>query len=969
MHAPLTSPNGGDPELPVHLTRFVGRDRELEDLVRLVGQTRLLTLTGAGGSGKTRLARETAVRLVHAFERVAWADLAPLCDADLIAQTVSEALHIPERAGAAPRELVVGAICAERTLLVLDNCEHLVDGCAELAAALLRACPRLTILATSREALGVDSETAWLVPPLARSEAVQLFVERAQATLPSFSSACANADIIGEICRRLDGIPLAIELAAARVRVLSPEQIAQRLDDAFRLLTGGSRTSLPRHRTLRATMEWSFGLLGAREQVLLRRLAVFAGSFTLDAAEAVCAGEPLEAEDILDGVSALVDRSLVAMEPGDGVARYRMLETVRQYGIERLTAAAERDAVEERHAAYFLALIESAAPRLFGGEAEPGLLARLGADNDNLRAATAWSIRDESRTTIALRFAGALFWYWYGSTMGFGAGHFREGRRFISAALEGSSVSDPVLRGRALASLGLIGLAQGDYEDASAAFEESLALLRAHGDVKDVTFVLSKFGATRLMLGDLDKAWELLEEAHAYVETARPEGMLHSFVYSWRGFIARNRGDTTTARVMHDSNLRTGRYMKHRTVLGHGHAFLAAVELAEGRVDEAFAQFRDALPYHLDLGDGWGLALDIEGLSAVAGVRRRHADAVKLMGAVDALRERSAVALPASDAADRARRVAHARERLGDAEFERAYTDGHGLSMDDVVRLATDDTVAYTAEHRIPVLESDALPARPSAEAAAVKRPLRVYALGPLHVLVEDELVDAAAWGSARPRELLVYLLMHPEGRTKEQAGLAFWPDASTPQLRNNFHVTLHRLRKALGNPDWVTLSGDRYRVDPAVLEEFDVVEFERDLVAARRAIKRQQDGAAAQLEQVLARYRGDFLDGEPVSDWHLEHRDRLQRLYVEALTELAAHCSREARHAKAAEAYRRVLARDELHEEALRGLMRALAEGGERSQALRVYRRFADRLREELSAEPEEETTRLLERLQAPAL
>src|SRR6185503_10557791 len=400
-------------------------DRELEDLVRLVGGTRLLTLTGAGGSGKTRLARETAARLAQDFTRVAWADLAPLSETDLIAQAVAEALHIPERAGASPRELVVGSICSERTLLVLDNCEHLVDGCAELTAALLRACPRLTILATSREALGVDSETAWLVPPLARSEAVQLFVERAQATLPTFTAAAAQADAIAEICRRLDGIPLAIELAAARIRVLTPEQIAQRLDDAFRLLTGGSRTSLPRHRTLRATMEWSFGLLGAREQVLLRRLAVFAGSFTLDAAEAVCAGEPLEAEDILDGVSALVDRSLVVMEPGEGVARYRMLETVRQYGIERLTEAAERDAVEERHAVFFLALIEAAAPHLFGGEAEPGLLARLGADNDNLRAATAWSIRDESRTSIALRFAASLFWYWYGSTMGFGAGHFR----------------------------------------------------------------------------------------------------------------------------------------------------------------------------------------------------------------------------------------------------------------------------------------------------------------------------------------------------------------------------------------------------------------------------------------------------------------------------------------------------------------------------------------------------------------
>ncbi|HEX5829987.1 MAG TPA: hypothetical protein VFY16_03330, partial [Gemmatimonadaceae bacterium] len=354
----LESPRATMPELPVHLTRFVGRDRELDDLARLLAATRLLTLTGTGGSGKTRLAGETARRVAPAFSRIAWADLAPLPDPQLLPQQVAAALHVPERPEASPLALLVGVVGGERALLVLDNCEHLVDACAELANTLLRACPRLTILATSREALGVASETAWLVPPLACAEAVQLFVDRAQAALPSFSPASDDDATIAEICRRLDGIPLAIELAAARVRVLSPEQIASRLDDAFRLLTAGSRTALPRHRTLRATMEWSFALLGAREQVLLRRLAVFAGGFSLDAAEAICAGGPLEADDILDGVAALVDKSLVTMEPGDGEARYRLLETVRQYGAERLTESGEREALEECHARHFLALIE-----------------------------------------------------------------------------------------------------------------------------------------------------------------------------------------------------------------------------------------------------------------------------------------------------------------------------------------------------------------------------------------------------------------------------------------------------------------------------------------------------------------------------------------------------------------------------------------------------------------------------------
>jgi DNA-binding SARP family transcriptional activator len=231
-------------------------------------------------------------------------------------------------------------------------------------------------------------------------------------------------------------------------------------------------------------------------------------------------------------------------------------------------------------------------------------------------------------------------------------------------------------------------------------------------------------------------------------------------------------------------------------------------------------------------------------------------------------------------------------------------------------------------------------------------------------VHVGDRLIESSAWGSARPRELLMYLLIHPEGRTKEQVGLAFWPDASPAQLRNNFHVTLHRLRRALGGAGWVVLDGERYRVDPARLQTFDGLEFARAVASARRAIQRQEEGAVAQLEHALELYRGDFLDGEPAGDWHVEHRDHLQRLYVDALMELAARFVRDQRPARAAEAFRRVLARDELHEEALVGLMRCLAESGERSQALRVYRSFAERLRRELDADPDEDATRLFEEL-----
>ena len=268
-------------DLPVHLTRFIGRGHELVELGRLIGATRLLTLTGAGGSGKTRLAREVAAADAARHTRIGWVDLAPVSDPATIAQEIATALHIPDRGGRAT-EALIGTIADSAMLLVLDNCEHLVDAAAELVEQLLRACPRLSVLATSREALGIPSETAWLVPPLGSAEAVQLFVERAQASLPSFDLNDSNSAAVRDICRRLDGIPLAIELAAARVRVLSPEQIVVRLNDAFRLLTSGSRTALPRQRTLRGTMDWSYALLERREQALLCRLAVFAGSFSLE---------------------------------------------------------------------------------------------------------------------------------------------------------------------------------------------------------------------------------------------------------------------------------------------------------------------------------------------------------------------------------------------------------------------------------------------------------------------------------------------------------------------------------------------------------------------------------------------------------------------------------------------------------------------------------------------------------------
>ena len=913
--------------VPIHLTRFIGRDRELNELAGLAARSRLLTLTGAGGSGKTRLAAELAERVGSGFGRTVWVDLAPLSDPSFLTQQVADAVGVTEHPGTALLDLLVDTLCTQHVLLVLDNCEHLVEACATLVESLLRGCPRVGVIATSREALGVAGETAWLVPPLTSTEAVQLFIERGQAVLPSFSLADGNTASVAEICRRLDHLPLAIELAAARVRVLPPEQIAHRLDDAFKLLNTGTRTSLPRHRTLRATMEWSFALLAEREQVVLRRLAVFAGGFTLDAAESVCG------EDVLDEIAALVDKSLIVMDAGEGTARYRLLETVRQYALERLTEANETAQIERAHAEYFLNVAETAAPHLFGGEDEPGIIASLVVDDDNLRAATTWALRDPDGCTIALRFSDALFWYWYGASAWFGSSHFREARPYVNEALQRGEACDLGVRAGALCSLGLICLATGDYAPASAAFEEALAYVRTTDNPTNLAFVLSKLGATRMMMGDLERAWALLSEAHALVEPME-RGMLHAFVWFWYGWTAEARGDLVTARRTSQAQVELGVLTRHRTMRGHSHSQFGRVALAEGKVAEAYAHFTAALPLHLDLKDGWGIMLDLEGFAAVAVKRGHFVDAAKLLGASDALRERTIFAIPAPERAKREARLKQLREQLGAEELSRLLNEGRALTLAQIVELSADPSMAHTAEHAV---VREALPTTAAR--------LRVNALGPLQVFVDGKPLDA-------PHELLVYLLLHPQGRSKEQVGLAFWPEASTAQLRNSFHVTLHRLRKALGGAEFVVLERERYRINPELLDQFDVAAFEQAIKAGR-------------LEEGTALYRGDLLDGETVGDWTLEHRDRLQRMYVDALMKLGTRFVKEGKHAQAADAYRRVLERDEMHEEALQGLMTCHAALGERPQALRVYRQFADKLKTVFQSKPRMETSKLFERLQ----
>ena len=506
-----------NPELPNNLpqqvTSFIGRETQVEEVTRLLGRTHLLTLTGAGGCGKTRLSLQVAADLLDQYFDGVWlAELAALSDPALVPQAVATALGVKEEPGKPLSQTLVAALKPKRLLIVLDNCEHLVAACAALATDLLRSCPQVRILASSREALNVSGEQTFRVPSLtlpdpkqvqtveslSQYEAVRLFIERAQAVQPSFAVTTANAPAMAQVCFHLDGIPLAIELAAARVRSLSAEEINRRLDQRFRLLTGGARNVLPRQQTLRALIDWSYDLLTGAEKALLCRLSVFVGGWTLSAAEAVCAGEPVKDWEVLDLLTALVDKSLVAAERWGNGTRYRLLETVRQYGGDRLRESGESEAVSGRVAAYFLALAEEAEPQMRGPEQEVWL-SRLETEHDNLRASLSWVEGQGDGGEDGLRLAGALSRFW-----GI-RGHSTEGRQWLRRALARTKRGDveeesaregagSASRAVALTGAGNLARNQGDYAEAQTLYEEALTLNGQLGDRQGIANTLNNLG-------------------------------------------------------------------------------------------------------------------------------------------------------------------------------------------------------------------------------------------------------------------------------------------------------------------------------------------------------------------------------------------------------------------------------------------------------------------------------------------
>jgi len=740
---PLSTPESFPHNLPVQLTSFIGRERELAEVKQLLSNTRLLTLTGPGGTGKTRLALQIAEELLSSFADGVWlAESAPLTDASFLPQIIAGIFGLRELPNMPILTIVTDYLRAKQLLLILDNCEHLIEACAKLSDHLLRACPQLKIIASSREAMGIAGETAYRVPSLSLPdqaqitreaalgfESVQLFVERASAANPKFHVTEENVSAVAQICHRLDGIPLALELAAARMRVFSTEEIVARLDDRFSLLTGGSRTALERHQTLRALIDWSYELLSNDERRLFRHLSVFAGGWTFEAAEAVCPDL-----DVLNLLTQLVDKSLVMVDMVDADAqenstRYRLLEMIRQYASEKLLEADESRQAYARQMDFFLKFAEDAEFHL-NGPHELEWILRLEGEDDNLRTAFKWAL--ENDVEKALRLGNALHHFWSRH------GHVVEGHHLLSEAVARARALPPAQGNaareriailiRTLNAIGLLGFGKGDFPGAVQVFEEAVDLSRQIGEKRSLSQALSYLVNASVYLGFGERGYPRAEEALRLARELGDKFLLGMALINMAGTAALEHGDPKIAQAYGEEGLqllkeqgnhwaiayallgmgrfaaRLGNYTearsrfedclplytklndRHRTIMVRSE--VAHLERRQGHIAQAKPLYRETILEWQNLGHRAAIAHELECLAMIAKAQEEEQRAARLFGAAEALRENINTSMTPFERVEYDREVNDLRANMDGLTFVKAWAEGRVLTMEQAIEYA-----------------------------------------------------------------------------------------------------------------------------------------------------------------------------------------------------------------------------------------------------------------------------------------
>ncbi|MBN9610468.1 MAG: tetratricopeptide repeat protein [Actinobacteria bacterium] len=998
-----TLPESSRARLPRPRTALVGRDGEAARVVAALGGARLVTLTGTGGVGKTRLAAAVAGSDASAGlapDGVAWIDLAVVSDAGLVADTVRAGLGVAEVAELAVAEAIIAAVGAQRVLLCLDNCEHVVEAAAGLVDDLLEACPGLRVLATSREPLAVDGESLWPVEPLevpsggARTAlqvracaAGQLFELRARAASPSFELTDADAAAAAQLCRMTGGLPLTVELSAARVRLLSVAQIAAGMDDVGFVRADRVRGAPERQQSLRATLDWSYDLLTEPERMVFRRLGVFPGSFDLDAARAVTGwhtesdGEVRDA-DVTDLLGRLVDRSLLVAQRSGADMRYRLLAPIRSYARAQLAAAGEQAATASAHLAFY-ACVAGAAEPLLTGPGQVAQLDRLETEGNNLRVALEFAAGHRPAAVDGMRLATSL---WRMCAL---RGYYREGRRWLDWAATVDAEAPTALRAKALLGCGKLAHLQCDYPAAVRRLEAALQRYRDLDDADGVPATLQALGCVARERGRYARAEALHREclelasshgddlrvarSHGYLgfvgwlrghwETAAEEcrqalaqsrriedneGVVWSLLSL--GVIARYQGDTQTSGDLLGQARDLSTQMAYREGLAWTAQQLGVLALRRGD-DGAEALLADALTGHRALGDRWRMASVLEDLADCAADRGDDRQAVTLLAAAANVRADIGTDIAPCERQDHDRVEAALRLRLTPQDFARAWARGQSTPLDDVLASPSSAVTPSTGSARAGSAEDHA----PASDQ------LRIQALGGATVWRGTRELAPADWGYGKPRELLFLLASSPP-RSKAEVGRALWPDLSDIGLRNAFHTALRDLRRALGDPGWVRFAAGRYTLDRARDHVSDLEIFTEALDAARQA--RPADAALPHLLRAVHAYGGEFAAGLPDAEWLSDRRAQLARQYARALAAAGQLLIAAGRIGPAVEIYRRAAAHDPLDETVHRNLINALIRAGQNAQAAQTYHQLADRLRDELGIAPSPEITAVYRRL-----